>query len=72
LIEIKRFNERIGDKIKSVLCPGLGTLTGAISPEACAIQMKYAYDSILNNAIKFPDDLTEACISNKRLFGNLI
>ena len=57
LIEIKKFNENNKEKITSILCPGLGTLTGRISPENCAIQMKYAYDSIIENKISFPKNL---------------
>jgi O-acetyl-ADP-ribose deacetylase (regulator of RNase III) len=60
LIEIKKFNERNGNEIKSVLCPGLGTLTGALPPMACAVQMKKAYDSILRGIPPFPTSLHEA------------
>lgn len=42
LIEIANFNKRNDVKITSVLCPGLGTLTGKISAINCARQMKYA------------------------------
>jgi O-acetyl-ADP-ribose deacetylase (regulator of RNase III) len=61
LIEIIKLNQ--GDaksKIVSVLCPGLGTLTGKISPETCARQMKYAYNSIINKNIAFSDNLFAA------------
>lgn len=34
------------NNITSVLCPGLGTLTGKITPENCAKQMKKAYDEV--------------------------
>jgi O-acetyl-ADP-ribose deacetylase (regulator of RNase III) len=47
LIEIIKFNQSNKNKISSVLCPGLGTLTGNISPVNCARQMKYAYDLII-------------------------
>ena len=57
LIEVKIFNKNNTEKISSILCPGLGTLTGKISPENCAIQMKYAYDSIIENKILFPSSL---------------
>ncbi|MDR3353707.1 MAG: macro domain-containing protein [Synergistaceae bacterium] len=61
LIGIIKFNQSSDkDKISSVLCPGLGTLTGRITPENCAIQMKYAYDSIINKNITFPNDLLAA------------
>jgi O-acetyl-ADP-ribose deacetylase (regulator of RNase III) len=60
LIAVKEFNEKSGNKIKSILCPGLGTLTGCIAPEACAIQMKKAYDLILESTSSFPNSLSEA------------
>ena len=60
LIEVRKFNENNKEKISSILCPGLGTLTGRISPENCAIQMKYAYDLIIGNKITFPNNLHEA------------
>ena len=47
LIEVLKFNENNANKITSVLCPGLGTLTGNISPGKCASQMKHAYDTII-------------------------
>jgi O-acetyl-ADP-ribose deacetylase (regulator of RNase III) len=60
LIEIKEFNKKSDNEIKSILCPGLGTLTGAMPPRACAVQMKKAYDSILKNIPAFPTSLSEA------------
>jgi O-acetyl-ADP-ribose deacetylase (regulator of RNase III) len=42
--EVKRFNIEHENKILSLLCPGLGTATGRISPEVCAKQMREAYD----------------------------
>jgi O-acetyl-ADP-ribose deacetylase (regulator of RNase III) len=60
LIEVKEFNDKNGNKIKSFLCPGLGTLTGGMPPMTCAVQMKKAYDSILKGIPTFPADLNEA------------
>jgi O-acetyl-ADP-ribose deacetylase (regulator of RNase III) len=60
LIEVKEFNKRNDNEIKSVLCPGLGTLTGGMPPMACAVQMKKAYDSILKGIPAFPTSLIEA------------
>jgi O-acetyl-ADP-ribose deacetylase (regulator of RNase III) len=59
LIEIIEFNESNDNKIESVLCPGLGTLTGSLPPMACAIQMKKAYDSIIMGLSTFPSSLGE-------------
>lgn len=39
---VKRFN-RDGDKIQTVLCPGLGTATGRVPVEEAARQMELAY-----------------------------
>jgi O-acetyl-ADP-ribose deacetylase (regulator of RNase III) len=42
-------NREQPDKITSVLCPGLGTATGRMSPQACAWQMHAAYQKILGD-----------------------
>jgi O-acetyl-ADP-ribose deacetylase (regulator of RNase III) len=60
LIEIKEFNDKNDNKIKSLLCPGLGTLTGCMLPMTCASQMKKAYDSIFKGMPTFPTSLREA------------
>jgi O-acetyl-ADP-ribose deacetylase (regulator of RNase III) len=59
LIEILKFNENNEKNIFSVLCPGLGTLTGNISPKKCAFQMKFAYDSIIMEKYPFPNNLSD-------------
>jgi O-acetyl-ADP-ribose deacetylase (regulator of RNase III) len=60
LIAVKEFNEKGYGEIKSILCPGLGTLTGRIPPEICAIQMKKAYNLIQKGIPVFPASLSEA------------
>ena len=67
LVSIKNFNEtKIDkDKISSVLCPGLGTLTGGISPKDCAIQMLFAYAAIIENKIPFPKSTNEVFFEGK-------
>ena len=67
LMEVDKFNRNNDEKILSVLCPGLGTLTGFISPKNCAVQMKYAYDSIVGKNVLFPDTLVEAYSKHKYL-----
>jgi O-acetyl-ADP-ribose deacetylase (regulator of RNase III) len=67
LIEVIKFNKNNEQKLLSILCPGLGTLTGNISPKKCAIQMKYAYDSIMKNKILFPHSLHEASLEDNYL-----
>ncbi|MDR1316267.1 MAG: macro domain-containing protein [Spirochaetales bacterium] len=60
LIEIINFNQTKSEKISSILCPGLGTLTGNISAKTCAKQMRYAYDAIICNKYNFPNELFTA------------
>lgn len=60
LIEIVKFNKGHNNKIKSVLCPGLGTSTGALPPMVCATQMRRAYDLISRESCYFPKSLSEA------------
>jgi O-acetyl-ADP-ribose deacetylase (regulator of RNase III) len=70
LVEDGKFNGANSGKISSILSPGLGTLTGMISPANCALQMKYAYDSIVKNKKTFPQNLQEAYLNHKRLLQN--
>jgi len=72
LIEVDKFNKTNNEKILSVLCPGLGTSTGNISPRNCAIQMKYAYDSIIVKKAVFPESLEEAYSRHKYLGINIL
>jgi len=65
LLEVLNFNKdnrnkKNREKITSILCPGLGTLTGMLSETTCAKQMKYAFDSIFNGGSNFPEDLWTA------------
>jgi O-acetyl-ADP-ribose deacetylase (regulator of RNase III) len=60
LIEVKKFNEKNCNEINSILCPGLGTLTGNMPPRVCAVQMKKAYDLIVAGPPVFPNSLNEA------------
>jgi len=60
LLEVINFNKNNSEKITSILCPGLGTLSGILPETICAIQMKYAYDSIFSPESYFPKDLWEA------------
>jgi O-acetyl-ADP-ribose deacetylase (regulator of RNase III) len=45
LLLVKKWNLG-GEKIRSILCPGLGTAVGEMSPWNCAKQMHYAYEAI--------------------------
>ena len=52
------------DPITSILCPGLGTAVGRMPFLKCAIQMRKAYDVVINHsvlAINHPQDLSDCC-----------
>ena len=53
LIAVLNFNYQHLSGIKSILCPGLGTGVGGISPFDCAKQIRTAYDVILGDARGF-------------------
>jgi O-acetyl-ADP-ribose deacetylase (regulator of RNase III) len=67
LIAILNFNNKHTTNISSVICPGLGTLTGRITANNCAKQMKSAYDSIVCNKIEFPSELPIAYMRHAAL-----
>ena len=48
LVAIDRHNASNGQKIETVLCPGLGTATGRMPPFEAARQMALAYRNFLN------------------------
>jgi len=60
LIEVIEYNKINNQSIKSILCPGLGTLSGRIPVFNCAKQMKLAYDLILFNRYELPNALWTA------------
>jgi O-acetyl-ADP-ribose deacetylase (regulator of RNase III) len=69
LIKVKQHNATAENPIKTLLCPGLGTLTGRISPQNCAMQMMYAYEAVMNNSVSFPKSLLEEKIRQEKLNG---
>lgn len=46
LLAIKEFNKNNAEQINSILCPGLGTAVGQMTPWSCAKQMFEAYEAI--------------------------
>ena len=51
LLAIAKFNESsLQTKICSLVCSGLGTGIGRLSPKQCAVQMKLAYETCLGEA----------------------
>jgi WD40 repeat protein len=47
LREVHKFNRRHDNQIKTVVCPGFGTLTGLVSPAEAARQMELAYRNFM-------------------------
>jgi O-acetyl-ADP-ribose deacetylase (regulator of RNase III) len=60
LLAIYRHNQQSAQTIKTVACPGLGTLTGHVSPDEAARQMALAYRHYLwpLEQINWPDAQT--------------
>jgi O-acetyl-ADP-ribose deacetylase (regulator of RNase III) len=51
-------------EFKTIVCPGLGTGTGRISPKECAMKMRMAYEDFYLGNWKFPKNLLEASMKN--------
>ncbi len=47
LLAVYQFN-KVEKRIHTMLCPGLGTLTGKVSPNDAAYQMALAYQTVVN------------------------
>jgi O-acetyl-ADP-ribose deacetylase (regulator of RNase III) len=69
LLAIKQWNAHSKNKIESILCPGLGSAIGEITPFACACQMHEAYKAIWQNDPALPLDCSEAWYGQQRLLG---
>lgn len=65
LLSVCLYNQSSKNKIKSVACPGLGTLTGEVVPTFAVEQMALAYEHILNPPKKI--DWTFASYRSKEL-----
>ncbi len=66
LISVIQFNTSNNkNPIKHVICPGLGTGVGQISPETCSKQMAYAYHSLTNSDHKM--NLNERCFEHHKM-----
>ncbi len=50
LLAVARHNAAGGPTIQSLLCPGLGTGIGGLSPHRCAVQMRMAYKQVAGPA----------------------
>jgi hypothetical protein len=54
---VKQYNATAAKPIETILSPGLGTLTGRMNPEHCAMQMRYAYEAVVKRSVPFPERL---------------
>jgi Predicted phosphatase homologous to the C-terminal domain of histone macroH2A1 len=64
---VAEYNKRNKSPIKTVLCCGLGTATGGISPGVCAKQMFTAYSICVKGNLKRSVELLEAVAEHGRL-----
>lgn len=64
---LERFNQANPGAIRSVLCPGLGTATGNMSPEICARQMHAAYMQIIGGQAWQPRSVNDILLEHYRL-----
>ena len=60
----------IGDKIKSIAIPGLGTGVGRVSSNTCAHQVRQAINDIILNGYKMPQSWAEASERHQLLYTN--
>jgi O-acetyl-ADP-ribose deacetylase (regulator of RNase III) len=67
LLKVKHYNATASKPIETILCPGLGTLTGRISPEHCALQMRYAYEAVVKETVPFPKRLWDETSVQEKL-----
>ena len=49
-----RRGDRVGDVVRTIAVPGLGTGVGVVGPNTCARQMRAAIDDVLLGAVPFP------------------
>jgi O-acetyl-ADP-ribose deacetylase (regulator of RNase III) len=64
---VAEHNKRSNKPIRTVLCCGLGTATGGISPDVCAKQMLAAYLICAKGYLNSPTDLYDAVAEHGRL-----
>ncbi len=57
---VRQRNRSATSQIRSLLCPGLGTAIGRMSPQACALQMHYAYGTSHLGQVWNPISLVQA------------
>ena len=60
----------IGDVVRTIAVPGMGTGVGMVPPAICARQMKAAVDDALLKPTSFPSSWMEAQIRHQLLYGD--
>jgi O-acetyl-ADP-ribose deacetylase (regulator of RNase III) len=65
----RQYNTSAATPIGSILCPGLATGAGRLSPEACSRQMQYAYSASHLRRPSKPVDLGAAVDIHYRMLG---
>lgn len=58
----------IREVVQTVAMPGLGTGVGKVPPKVCALQMRVAYEQVLNEKFDFPTSWQEAMYRHQRLY----
>jgi len=77
LMEVRKHNMLVSQKkkegsiIKSVLCPGLGTMVGMMSFTTCAIQMIEAYRTVVLGRVFPYDNLSQYSNAHSRIILEL-
>ena len=64
---LKRHNRAAAEPIRSLLCPGLGTAVGRLSPDTSARQMFAAYAVVVLRMEHAPLTLGQAVAEHQRL-----
>ena len=64
---VRHYNRTAANAIETILCPGLGTATGRIPPEVCAVQMLHAYRTSHLGDTWRPASLGDAVDAHRRM-----
>jgi len=67
---VREFNQSGSSKIHSLLCPGLGTGVGRISPQLCARQMLLAYRAVVLGQQEPHASILEVIVNHHVLLPN--
>jgi O-acetyl-ADP-ribose deacetylase (regulator of RNase III) len=65
-------DEPVGDRVKTVAFPGLGTGVGSVGPNTCARQMRAAIDDELLGHFSFPATWADAQARHQLLYSDRV